>query len=114
MLYCNLFIDLTDRSPRILLVHRINFSVASQYPPHGATEKQVCQKLHQGKVDELQVEINGVLKKAHQPKSSISKEERKAVKQMREDKTGVIFTTDKGIAMVVMDKKYYIKKVEEL
>ena len=33
---------------------------------------------------------------------------------MREDKSRVIVTTDKGLVMEVMNKKYYIQKVEEL
>ena len=35
-------------------------------------------------------------------------------KQLRENKTRVIKTTDKGVAMVVMDKNDYVEKAEEL
>ena len=40
----------------------------------------------------------------------ITKEEREAIKTLKEDDTHVVLTADKGVAMVVMDKSSYIDK----
>ena len=50
----------------------------------------------------------------HTPRTNISQEEQKAMKELRNDNTRVILTTDKGVSMVVMDRDKYIKKAEEL
>ena len=54
------------------------------------------------------------MKKAHTPTSNISKEEQKAMKELRNNNTRVILTADKGMSMVVMDRDEYIRKAEEL
>ena len=41
---------------------------------------------------------------------NISKMEREAIKTLKEDNTCVVLTTNKGVAMVVMDKSSYIDK----
>ena len=38
-------------------------------------------------------------------KANISKEEHQAIKGLREDKTRVVLTADKGVTMVVIDKQ---------
>ena len=48
------------------------------------------------------------------PKSNINKEGRKIIKQLEEDKKRVILIAGKGDVMVVMDRKDYAQKVEEL
>ena len=48
------------------------------------------------------------------PKSNISKEEAKALKELKNDNTRMFLTNDKGLSMVVMDKEEYIQKSEEL
>ena len=53
-------------------------------------------------------------KEGQSPKPNIDKEDRKALKQLSEDETRVILTTDKKVVMVVMDKKDYVEKAEEL
>ena len=56
----------------------------------------------------------GALKHSYTPRSTISKEESKALKELREDEIRVIFTADKGVALVVMDKFEYIGKAQVL
>ena len=58
--------------------------------------------------------MQAILKKVHTPRSNITKEELKAIKEMRNDNTRVILTADKGMSMVVMDRDEYVKKAEEL
>ena len=47
-------------------------------------------------------------KRASHP--NITKEEREAIKTLKEDDSRVVLTADKGVAMVVMDKSSYINK----
>ena len=53
-------------------------------------------------------------KAAKPPKPNITKEEHKALKELKEDKESMVLTVDKGVAMVVMDRKEYMEKVERL
>ena len=41
---------------------------------------------------------------------NITKEEREAIKTLKEDDTWVVLTADKGVAMVVMDKSSHVDK----
>ena len=59
-------------------------------------------------------DINGLLRKSHAPKPNLSKEESKALVKLRRDKDRIILTTDKRVAMVVLDKREYIDKANNL
>ena len=48
--------------------------------------------------EELKVDINGLLRKSHAPKSNLNKEETKALVELKTDKDRIILTTDKGVA----------------
>ena len=61
----------------------------------------------------MSTEVKVVLKKAH-PKTQDHQGGRKALKELRVDNTRMILTANKGVAMVVMDRKEYIRKAEEL
>ena len=63
---------------------------------------------------ELRSEINYLLKRAKTPRSNITKEEKKAFKELREDQDRIVLTADKGVAMVVMDRKECMDKAEGL
>ena len=100
-----------------LLAHGPKFATSSKHPPIGeyiATIQQVCSKLNQREAEELRVEAKKVLKKAQRPPANITKEEFKAINELKGDDNRMIFTTDKGVALVVFDKADYIKKAEEL
>ena len=73
-------------------------------------------QINQGEADDLRVEVKNVLKKAQLPRAraNINREEMKAIGELRGDDTRMILTTDKGVALVVMDKDDYIKKPEDL
>ena len=62
----------------------------------------------------MQGEIKAVLKKIHLPKFNITREERKAIEELRRDKTRMILTVDKGVSMVVMDRDDYNQKADAL
>ena len=99
------------------LVHGPNYSIVPRNPPLGeyiATIENACNQLPQSKVEELRGEIKSVLKKIHPPRSNITREERKAIDELRRDNTKMILTTDKGVSMVVMDRDDYHQKAEAL
>ena len=45
---------------------------------------------------------------------NITREERKAIRELKEDKSRMVLTADKGVSLVVMDTADYKKKAEEL
>ena len=59
-------------------------------------------------------DVKTILKKIQPPKSNITREERKALAELRKDKNRIILTADKGVSMVVMDREEYTRKAEEL
>ena len=100
-----------------LLAHGPKFAISPKYPPvqeYIVAIEQACSKLNQGESEELRVDVKKALKKAQRPPSNISKEEYKALNELKKDNSKMILTTDKGVALVVMDKVDYTKKVEEL
>ena len=65
----------------------------------------------------LGVEVKKTLKKAQnqvKTSSNITQEEFRALKELKEEKSRMILTTDKGVALVIIDKNDYIQKAEEL
>ena len=76
--------------------------------------ESVCHKLLEQDVQELRAETNCLLRRAKPPKPNITKEETKTLKELKEDKDRMVLTVDKGVAMVVMDRKEYVEKVEGL
>ena len=73
-----------------------------------------CQSLKPTEAEEFRADIARVLKQARPPKCNISKEEWRAIKELRADKELLILTADKGVALVVMDKKDYTQKMKKL
>ena len=59
-------------------------------------------------------EIKSILRNIQPPKPNLSKEEAKAIQEVKRDKEKIILTADKGVSMVVMDKEEYINKSEDL
>ena len=79
-----------------------------------ASIKQACTQLKQGEEEELRGKVKVILKKIQPPKSNITREECKALEEMRKDKNRIIIMADKGVSMMVMDREDYIRKAEEL
>ena len=48
------------------------------------------------------------------PKYNLTKEEHKALEELKKDKTRTILTADKGVSIVVIDKEEYTRKADEL
>ena len=86
-------------------------------PPVGeyiAAIEHACNQLQQGKVEELRGEIKSVLKKIQTTKHNITGEKRKALDELKKDKTRITLTMDKGVSMVVMDRDDYNSIAEDI
>ena len=100
-----------------LLAWGPNFAIVPREPPivNCITEvEKVCQKLEHGVADELRGRIKTILKKAKTPRQNITKEEHKAIGELKRDNNRLVLTADKGVALVVMDKEDYVQKAREL
>ena len=73
-----------------------------------------CQSLKPSEADEFRADIARILKQARPSKPNISKEEWKAIKELRTDKDCLVLTADKGVVLVVIDKIDYTKKMNQL
>ena len=64
----------------------------------------MCHKYLDHYSQELREETNCLFKKARAPRANITREEKKALKELK-DKERIVLSVDKGMAMVVSDKK---------
>ena len=64
-----------------------------------------CQSLNSNEAEELRADIYRALGHSQPPKPNLSKEEWKALKQLKADKECIVLTADKGVALVVMDRQ---------
>ena len=62
--------------------------------------------------EELRAEVKAVNKVQH-PKDNVTREEKKALIELKKDTNRVILTADKGTCLVVMDKEDYINKSQD-
>ena len=100
-----------------LLSHGPNYAVTPRCLPIGeyiAAVEQTCQNLTLGEADEMNAEIKVAIKRSHPLRHNISREEQRALRELKKDETRVILTADKGVCLVLMDKEEYIGKAEEL
>ena len=103
-----------------LLSRGPKFVIRPRKPPVGeyfAAIEQACTKLNPGEADELCVEVKKTLKKAQNRSntpSNITREEFQALNDLKRDGDRVVLTADKGVALVVMEKRDYIQKAEDL
>ena len=112
-------IPLTENQKR-LLAQGPKFAIKPRKPPveeYIAAIEKACPKLEQGEANELRIEVKKALKKSQNAPttpSNITREEGKPLQELRKDKNRIILTTEKGVALVVMNKADYISKSEEL
>ena len=108
---------LLTKAQEKILSHGPNYANVTKEPPIGeytAQVEKVCQSLKQGEAEELRGEVKLIMKKIKPPKSNISKEEARAIKELKNDHERMVLTADKQVSMVVMNKEDYEKKSEEL
>ena len=100
-----------------LLSHGPNYAVVPKKPPtieYIAAIEKACASLQPGKAEELRGEVKANIKKMQLPKLNLTKEEHKALEELKKDKTRMILTVDKGVSIVMLDREEYIKKADEL
>ena len=100
-----------------LLKHGPNFAITPQRPPLQEYIKAIeraCQSLDVKSAEELRSDVYRVLRHPHQLKPNLSKGEMTVIKQLRADKDRIILTADKGVALVIMERKDYIEKAQQL
>ena len=101
------------------------FAVSSSKVPiteYIAVTKRICDELGENTIGEGLVqkiyqktkEVLQHFKEKKGPAHNITKQEKEAIKTLREDSSRVVLTADKGVALVVMDKKQYIEKCMDL
>ena len=110
---------LTD-GEQSLLQKGPKFAVSSSRVPlteYIVVTKKICDELGENMTGKDCTEIYQKTKENlqhYQKKKShthnITKEEREAIKTLREDAPHVVLTADKGVALVVMDKSQYVDK----
>ena len=111
-------IPLSEEQER-LLAQGPKFSIKPRQPPFSeyvVAVEQACSRLDKGEAEEMRVEVKKALKRVQcnpRPSSNISKQEYKALKELKEDKKRIILTTDKGVSLVIMDRTEY-KEADEL
>ena len=100
-----------------LLSHGSNFAISPKKLPLGdyiLNIEKACQSLDTNMAEELRSEAYRVLRKPHHPEPNLKKEEIIALKQLKSDKSCMVLTADKGVALVVIDTVDYIKKAKEI
>ena len=110
---------LTD-GEQSLLQKGPKFAVSSSRVPlteYIAVAKRICDELGENTTGkdctEIYQKTKEILQHYKKKKSftrNITKEEKEAIKTLREDASHVVLTADKGVALVVMDKSQYVDK----
>ena len=70
-----------------LLAHGPKFAISPKHPPTGeytVAIEQACSKLNQQEAEELRVEVKKALKKTQRPPANITKDEYKAMNEIKE------------------------------
>ena len=62
----------------------------------------------------LRAAMRGALRNSQEPTSNITKQEIQVLAELKKDQERVILTVDKGVAIVIMDKKEYQEKAKAL
>ena len=79
-----------------------------------AAIEAVSSKLTEQDAQELKADVNSLLKRDQAPRANLTREENKALTQLKKDQDRMVLTTDKGVAMVVLNKEDYIQKAGNL
>ena len=100
-----------------LLAHGPNYAIMPKEPPitqYVAAVENACTKLEEGKAEEFRVQVKSAIQKIKPPRSNLTRGERRAIAELKKDKSRMILTADKGVALVVLKTEDYLKKAEEL
>ena len=105
--------DHLTQAQRSVLAKGPNYAVTPRQPPnleYITAIEAACTKLSQQDAEELRADINRVLRSSHPPKPNLTKAQTSALRELKRDRDRIVFTADKGVAMVIMDRQDYINK----
>ena len=100
-----------------LLAHGPNYAIVPRDSPivqYVAAVENACTWLEEGKAEEFRVQVKAAIQRIQKPKPNINRGERKVIAKLKKDPSRMVLTTDKGVALVVMNTDDYKKKAEEL
>ena len=100
-----------------VLAKGLNFSPSPDKIPvedYIVATELACQKLPNNEATVLRSEMAGVLRNAKPPRSNISREERKALVDLKKEESVLILPADKGKATVIMEVSDYEQKLSEM
>ena len=100
-----------------LLGKGLNFAIAPDHVPASeivAKVETAVKRLDPEAADLVRREVNATLRRARPPRSNISREQRVALRSLREDRSIMILPADKGRASVVLDATTYRSKMDDL
>ena len=113
----NLSGKLLTQAQRSVLAKGPHFVVTPRHPPHLEyiiAIEAACTKLGQQDAEEPRAEINRVLRSSHLPKTNLTKAQSQALREQKGDRDWIVLTTDKRVAMVIIDRQDYINKSKHL
>ena len=102
-----------------LLSKGLNFAVASKKIPVVeivTAVESACLKLNKSDADDLRSSVNNILKKQRSPntQSNLSKEEQRALQELRKDRNIKILPADKGRCTVLLNTDDYKNKCKAM
>ena len=96
-----------------LLAKGLNFSITSKTLPNKdiiATIEDAVNDLEKQEADTIRAKVSLTLQNSKPPKENLSKDERKALKELQSDTLIVILPAGKGGSTVIFNHKDYLEK----
>ena len=96
-----------------LLAKGLNFSITSKTLPNKdiiATVEDAVKDLEKEEADTICAKVSLTLQNSKPPKDNLSKDERKALKELQSDTSIVILPADKGRSTVILNHEDYLEK----
>ena len=96
-----------------LLPKGLNFSITSKTLPNKdiiATVEDAVEDLEKGEADTICAKVSLILQNSKPPKENLSKDERKALKELEYDASIVTLPADKGRSTVILNPEDYLEK----
>lgn len=100
-----------------ILQKGLNFAITSSFVPKLDIVSEIeggISNLSSGDKEIIRVEVSKALKSYRPPKANVTRKEREALKQLKNDESIVILKADKGNCTVVLDSDDYCSKMRDL
>ena len=100
-----------------LFAKGLNFSITSKTLPYKdiiATVEDTVKDLEKEEADTIPAKVSLTLQNSKPPKGNLSKDERKALKELQSDTSIVILPTEKGRFTVILIREDYLEKCMDM